>query len=124
LLHSSAPLRVLGAYRDSEVQPETALAVAVADLAQAGRAAQHSLGPLAPAEAAHLLAALCPDAGAAAPDAGQQALVLQRAGGVPFVLVSYAQVLREGAGDTGERPAVPWDVAQGVRQRVAALPAL
>src|SRR5436305_3058120 len=128
LLHSEAPLRVLGAYRDTEVQPETALAVAVADLAQAGRAAQHSLGPLAALEAAHLLAALCPDAGAAAPAqdgwAEQRALVLQRAGGVPFVLVSYAQALREGAGQAGGTPAVPWDVAQGVRQRVAALPAL
>src|SRR5437764_55602 len=49
LLHSPAPLRVLGAYRDTEVQAETALALAlaVADLAQAGLAAQHGLGPLA-----------------------------------------------------------------------------
>jgi hypothetical protein len=40
------------------------------------------------------------------------------------VLVSYAHALREGAGEAGGTPAVPWDVAQGVRQRVAALPAL
>jgi tetratricopeptide (TPR) repeat protein len=45
--------------------------------------------------------------------------VLERAGGVPFVLVSCAQGLSDG--DTGPE-AVPWDVAQSVRQRVAALP--
>jgi tetratricopeptide (TPR) repeat protein/transcriptional regulator with XRE-family HTH domain len=128
LLHSEAPVRVLGAYRDTEAQPQTALATAVADLAQAGRAAQHSLGPLAAVDAAHLLAALCLDVDDTLPRqdgwAEQRALVLQRAGGVPFVLVSYAQVLREGVGEAGGTPAVPWDVAQGVRQRVAALPAL
>ena len=47
--------------------------------------------------------------------------MLQRAGGVPFFVVSYAQALSRG--DIGhEADAVPWDVAQGVRQRVLALP--
>ncbi|MGH2346453.1 MAG: tetratricopeptide repeat protein, partial [Chloroflexota bacterium] len=43
--------------------------------------------------------------------------VLERAGGIPFFLVSYAQAVYAGAVE-----AVPWDIAQGVRQRVALLP--
>ena len=120
LLHADAPLRVIGAYRDSEVQAQDVLASTLGDLAHAGLAAQHALGPLAPADAARLLEALLAEAGAG--DGAQREQVVQRAGGVPFVLVSYAQALRthlleEAPADA----AVPWDVAQGVRQRVAAL---
>jgi tetratricopeptide (TPR) repeat protein len=43
---------------------------------------------------------------------------------VPFVLVRYAQALREGMEEADRAPRVPWDVAQAMRQRVAALPAL
>jgi tetratricopeptide (TPR) repeat protein/transcriptional regulator with XRE-family HTH domain len=123
LLHADVPLRVIGAYRDTEVPAQDALAVALGDLAHAGLAGQHALGPLAPADAARLLAALLPEEGAG--ERAQRERVVQRAGGVPFVLVSYAQALRihlleEGPTDV----AVPWDVAQGVRQRVAALPPL
>ena len=47
---------------------------------------------------------------------------MQRTGGVPFFLVSCVQDLRTGpVRDDGEG-AVPWNVAQSVRQRVAALP--
>ena len=54
----------------------------------------------------------------------QRRRTLQRTGGVPFFLVSCAQALRSGAllGDTDE--GVPWDVAQGLRQRIAVLPEL
>src|SRR5207253_7190981 len=51
-----------------------------------------------------------------------RARVLQRAGGVPFFLMSCAQALLLGELEDGGENAVPWDVAQGVRQRVAALP--
>jgi transcriptional regulator with XRE-family HTH domain len=47
--------------------------------------------------------------------------VLQRAGGVPFFVVSYAHALGQGDVSRGA-DRVPWNVAQGVRQRVAALP--
>src|SRR5205085_5325831 len=51
LVHAAAevPLRVLGAYRDAEGQPQDPLAVTLADLAHAGLASQHTLAPL-PAE--------------------------------------------------------------------------
>jgi hypothetical protein len=46
--------------------------------------------------------------------------VLQRAGGVPFFVVSYAHALGQGDVSRGA-DRVPWNVAQGVRQRVAAV---
>src|SRR5439155_10101262 len=120
LARSSAELslRVVGAYRDTEVGPQDRLAVVLADLGHAGLARPHTLAPLAPQDAARLLDALLEAAG---PQVGTPALrehLLQRAGGVPFYLVSCVQGLRTG----DEAGAVPWDVAQSVRQRVAALP--
>lgn len=58
--------------------------------------------------------------------AALRAQVLERAGGVPFFLLSYAQTLRLGDGIHEGKPAsaesVPWDVRQSIRRRVAALP--
>jgi tetratricopeptide (TPR) repeat protein len=120
------PLRIVGAYRDTEVRPNDPLGHLRADLAQAGLLRHSPLAPLAPSDAAALLANLLAGGTAQAPgDASLVARVLERAGGVPFFLVSYAQALRaaQGPGATPQGPdAVPWDVAQGVRQRVALLP--
>jgi tetratricopeptide (TPR) repeat protein len=114
-----ARLRVVGAYRDTEVEPDGLLAVLLADLASAGLACQHTPGPLTTEEVEQLLDQLL----AGVQDAGRAARrqVLARAGGVPFFVLSCAQALRRGALE-GQRAAVPWDVAQSVRQRVAALP--
>jgi transcriptional regulator with XRE-family HTH domain/tetratricopeptide (TPR) repeat protein len=109
------PLRVIGAYRDTEARPGDPLGVLLADLAHAELAVQHTVGPLTPAEAGQLLAGLLDDGADAEPLLRQR--VVQRAGGVPFFLVSYARGLQAGAGE-----ALPWDLAQGLRQRVAALP--
>ncbi|HET7036178.1 MAG TPA: AAA family ATPase, partial [Thermomicrobiaceae bacterium] len=116
LVRSSTPLRIAGAYRDTELHAADPLGHLLADLAQARLARQLTLGPLAPEEAATLLDHLLVDM--AAGERGEAAGVLQRAGGVPFFLVSYAQALQQGSS-----AAVPWDLAQGVRQRVALLPA-
>jgi tetratricopeptide (TPR) repeat protein/transcriptional regulator with XRE-family HTH domain len=120
-----SPLRVVGAYRDTEVHPDQPLTMLLADLAQAGLAAQHPLGPLATDEAAQLLAALLADLHGWDGVSGED--IVQRTGGVPFFLLSCAQGLRARAlGAAGDPPSVgtpvPWDVAQGVRQRVAVLP--
>src|SRR5919197_330872 len=82
----------------------------------AGLARQYAVGPLAAEDAASLLDNLL--GGVAAEDRAVTESVLQRAGGVPFFLISYAQARQQGSAE-----AVPWDLAQGLRQRVALLPA-
>jgi predicted ATPase len=98
LARSSAeiPLRVLGAYRNTEVRPGDPLDVTLADLAHAGLTYHQTLDPLPPEDAAHLLTRLLADVTAADPEL--QRRVVQRAGGVPFFLVSYARGLRAGLG--------------------------
>ena len=108
-------VRLIGAYRDAEARPGDPLSVALADLAQAGRVVHHTLPPLTIEESGNLLAGLLTE-GPPVDPAEQQRLV-QRAGGVPFFLVSCARGLR-----TGTTEAVPWDLAQSLRQRLAALP--
>ncbi len=117
---SRAPLRVVAAYRDTEVRLGDPLADTLADLAHAGLAARLALTPLDDRDAARLFDRLAADA----PPALRERL-LRRAEGVPFFVVSCAQAVRAGtvvARDAPEDDAIPWDVAQSVRQRVAALP--
>ena len=116
LVAPDVPLRILGAYRDTELDAESLLHDLFADLAHAGLVARRRLHPLASDEAARLLDNL------PLPDIEDRPalrdLLLQRTGGVPFFLVSFARALQEG--DRGDD--VPWDVGMSVRQRVAALP--
>jgi tetratricopeptide (TPR) repeat protein/transcriptional regulator with XRE-family HTH domain len=112
----SPPLRLIGAYRDSEAPAR--LGELTADLARASLVRVLGLGPLPDAEAGRLLAHLVPER-----QQGPAVLpaVVRRAGGVPFFLVSYAEQVRDGG--PGPPPlAVPWTVAQVIGQRVAALP--
>jgi predicted ATPase len=115
---TTLPLRVVGAYRDSEAAPGTPLAAALADLAQAGLVLQHTLAPLSADEVGQLLDQLLPEA---AQDEALRVQLAQRTGGVPFFVLSCMQALRlEGRVWQGA-DAVPWTVAQSVRQRVAML---
>ena len=112
----SPPLRVIGAYRDSETPAR--LDEFVADLARASLVRVLPLGPLTDADAGRLLLQLAPE--------GEQMpavlpAIVRRAGGVPFFLVSYAEQVSDG-GQGGAPLAVPWTVAQVIGQRVAALP--
>jgi len=120
----SSPLRIVGAYRDTEVHPHDVLGVALADWAHAGQVTHRMLGPLTPDDCGCLLDELLADAEPLAAAEGGQAAVRERvlgcAGGVPFYIVSYAQAVRRGDIAPGVA-GVPWDAAQGVRQRVAAL---
>jgi transcriptional regulator with XRE-family HTH domain/tetratricopeptide (TPR) repeat protein len=113
----SPPIRLIGAYRDSEAPPGARLGEFAADLARASLVRVLPLGPLTDAEAGRLLLQLAPQAEevpAVLP------AIVRRAGGVPFFLVSYAEQVRDGPGAT--QLAVPWTVAQVIGQRVAALP--
>jgi tetratricopeptide (TPR) repeat protein len=112
------PLRIIGAYRDTEMPPEAPLAATLTDMTDARLVTRRLLSPLSPQEAARLLDELL--AGETTGPA-LRARVLQRAGGVPFFLVSCAEGLRQDP-EEGMREAVPWDVMQSVRQRVTALP--
>src|SRR5262249_13763582 len=94
--------RLISAYRDTEARQGDALSSWLADLAQAGLVTRLALRPLAEEEAAQLHDALAPDAATAVRDQ-----VLRRAGGVPFFVVSCAQALHLGHGDTGQVGAVP-----------------
>jgi predicted ATPase len=121
---ATVPLRVVGAYRDTEIGSEDPLTMMVADLAQAGLAQQLPVPPLPFGEAADLVERVLRDgaAGQSAPDVtALREQIVARAGGVPFFLLSCAQAARPGAAD-GMVEGVPWDVAHAVRQRVAALP--
>jgi tetratricopeptide (TPR) repeat protein/transcriptional regulator with XRE-family HTH domain len=123
--HAAVPLHIVGAYRDTEVRPADPLGVLLEDLGRGELAVGVKIGPLAAVEANELLVELLSGVEDAA--GGRDALashVLRRAGGVPLFLVSCAQALRAGALEAGaaDVDAVPRDVAQGVQQRVAALP--
>jgi tetratricopeptide (TPR) repeat protein len=139
-------LRIVGAYRNTEVGAQHPLGALHADLACLGLAASRCvLGPLPADDARALAAELVKESGAN--EADRVALVEQltrRAGGVPFYLVTCAQAARvaaldeeplrmgtaDGAVSTveaaeaggGAVSAVPWLVAETIRQRVAALP--
>jgi transcriptional regulator with XRE-family HTH domain/tetratricopeptide (TPR) repeat protein len=113
---SAVPLRVIGAYRDTEVQAADPLAVLLAELARAGLLTHHRLTALQASEAANLLGTLLESPADA--DGALREQLLQRAGGVPFFLISYVRGLRSGVRATE----VPWDLVQTVRQRIAALP--
>src|SRR5579884_1496991 len=109
------PLRIVGAYRETEVASGSPLSQLVADLARAGLVTHQPLGPLDDAEAASLLTYLLGTVPPDDPETVQH--VLERAEGTPFFLVSYAQSLKAGGTET-----VPWDLAASIRQRVAQAP--
>jgi len=105
-------LRVIGAYRSTEVRPSDPLGMLLADLAASLQVTQLQLGPLN-RQSAHVLLhrVLGADEGVASAVREQ---VVARTGGVPFFLVSCAQALRMGVLEE-----VPWHVAESIRQRIA-----
>jgi tetratricopeptide (TPR) repeat protein/transcriptional regulator with XRE-family HTH domain len=116
--HTDTPVRVLGAYRETEVRPVDPLAATLADLAQAELATHRRLDPLTQAEAHALLASLLEHA--ATPVLER---IVQRTGGVPFFVVSYARDLQSAGQETSRVESLPWDLGQSIRRRVQALPA-
>ncbi len=112
-------LRVIGAYRDTEVHQRDALSVLLVDLAQTGLAKRLSLGPLTYEEASALFNELLEEI-----EIDRKAAALERifprVGGVPYFLVSYAQELRSGIPVKEEN--IPQSVAESIRQRVVLLP--
>ena len=117
------PLRLLCAYRDSEVGSSHTLTSPIADLAHARLATQVELGPLGHSEATDLLAAVFGELGLRFDDNDEVcARVVQRTGGVPFFLMSYAHAIRPGAADSDAEDTIPWNITQSISQRIALLP--
>lgn len=113
---SRTPVRILGAYRDTEVDHNTSLLALLADLAERYLVSRLRLGPLEEADAAELLdQCLQRREVTITPDIKQQ--IIQRTGGVPFFLVSRLHDLEGG----DDRAAVPWNVTQSIGRRVARL---
>jgi len=117
---ASTSIRVIGAYRDTDLQHGDPLGLTLADLAQAGLLWQHTLRPLNPDEARQLLAGLLD--GMQETDRGLIERVAREMGGVPFFLVSYAQQACMTARERRFADDVPWSIAHSVLQRAAALP--
>ncbi|GAC1546755.1 MAG: hypothetical protein NVS2B7_22120 [Herpetosiphon sp.] len=119
-------LRLVGAYRDTEVTPQSPLSVMLADLAEAGLARQRHIGVLGLAESRRLLGGLLgtradtPDDSTPSDEIVER--LLRRANGVPFFLVSCAQGMRAVGMEEATAGEVPWTVAQSIRQRVTVLP--
>ncbi len=114
------PLRLVGAYRDTDVGPAHPLVLALAELGEAQLATEHTLGPLAPAEAQALFLQALGEPGQDSEALAAQ--VASRAAGVPFYLVSYARSVQSRQTEGPTAPGVPWDLRQSIRRRVQALP--
>ncbi len=123
----SQSLRIVAAYRDTDVAAHDLLPLLLRDLIRNGLAARISLEPLARMESRDLLAELLgTQAGAVNEHESQAALVdtvLDRSSGLPFFLVSWAAEMRTGAISANRaRKMVPWSAAESIRQRIAILP--
>ncbi len=116
---AATPLRVVAAYRDTDLSPQHPLSLVLADLSHAGLVARHALAPLAAADAAALFDGMLGDARAIEP--GLRGRMMERAAGVPFFVMSCAQGLRLVAETGSGEVTIPWTLAQSVRQRVIAL---
>lgn len=117
---SAIPLRMVCAYRDTEVRPQDPLAVLLADLAHAGLVRHHTVGPLDDRAARQLLVELVEGSRRESPAVLE---AVRRTGGVPFYLVSYAHEMRLRRSRATGAAALPWNVAHSIRQRVAVLSA-
>lgn len=126
----AVPLRVVLAYRETDITPRDALAALVTDFAREGLAARLPLGPLAPDEAAALLDTLL----AEDPGEVERERMLRRTAGVPYFLVSVAQEYTGEADLASATPrhtltssdprtpgTIPWSVAASIRQRIEVL---
>jgi tetratricopeptide (TPR) repeat protein len=134
-LSQSQSLRLVGAYRDTDVRADSPLAMLFADMAREGLVTEARLTALPNDQAAELLHNLLADDRTPAPhdeqstarapvEGGAWQEVLRRAEGVPFFLISCAQALREAVarGEAeGARTPIPLSVVQSVRGRLATL---
>lgn len=122
------PLQIVGAARDTDVEPLDPLPLLLSDLAREGLMARTRLPLLERDDAKGLLSALLvEEAGDHNNRRRQLDAILDRAGGLPLFLVSCAQDQRmatgAGTGADGSADTVPWSATESIRQRLTVLPA-
>jgi tetratricopeptide (TPR) repeat protein len=118
---SDRPLRVLGAYRSTEVRVGDPLEAALADLVREGLVARRDLGPLLFDEAMALLGTQLGPLTAETTALAER--LLRRAGGVPFFLLSLTQGVTSNGLDARAGEQIPVDVVESIFQRIALLTA-
>lgn len=123
-------LRIIAAYRDTDVAARDPLPLLVSDLARDNLAERIGLLPLDREEARTLLTELlASQAGTNGDQADQQTsqpalidVALERSGGLPLFLVSWSQEIRAGSLSADVvGTAVPWSAAESISQRVIVL---
>lgn len=113
---ATTPLRMIGAYRNSDISTASPLAQTITHLEHEGLLHQHALNPLTEDESLTLLGQLLPNGGAISGEVWKH--VTQQCGGVPFYLVGWAQALASGTLPAGQDDALPSDVMQSIRRRI------
>ena len=114
-------VRCVGTYRATEVDQDHPLSGLLADLASAELATVAPVGELSIEESIRLLEYLVRDDPHVVAETMRS--IVERSGGVPFFLVSFAEGLRSGAYAELRLGQPPSGLTHGVRRRMAALPA-
>lgn len=126
----SKPLRIVGAYRDTDVVSRDLLPLLLGDLTREGQAIGLRLQTLDREAARELLTELLTSQPGADDDQDSQQAIqpelvdvaIERSSGLPLFLVSWAQELRTGIRSADAAGSVvPWSAAESIRQRIAAL---
>ena len=113
-------LRVVGAYRDTDLEPGHPLSTALADLTRGELVRMTPVTELPEEDAGQLLDSLI--VGAEPVDNAVKHDIIQRSDGVPFFLVSYAEGIRSGVHATSAQKRVPWGLSHSIRQRITSMP--
>lgn len=119
---SDQPLRIVGAYQNTDQFLEDACGSLFADLARDRFVKRIILEPLDPEAAGMLLDALMAGVQPLADGNEWRESALHRSAGIPFYEVCLAEVARAGAPDhAASVNGVSWEITQTIRQRIAAL---
>lgn len=113
-------LRLVGAYRDTEVQAGHPLTSLFAQVSKQCMVDHFQLSPLNASDAASLVEDLLTGLEAEIDDVEHRQHILQRAGGLPYFLVQCAFDLRGSNHPSGLK--VPWTLTHSVRHRISSLP--
>jgi tetratricopeptide (TPR) repeat protein/transcriptional regulator with XRE-family HTH domain len=123
LTHGERPLRIVGAYRNTEVTPDRALAAFLTKLARNRLIKRVVLGPLAPNAIAELVDDLLEGMQPEPDRHAWRESVVREAGGVPLFAVCYADCPQTGGSDCPRtESSAPAEYTQTIHRRMAVLP--